>query len=535
MFDLLILGGTVVDGSGGPRYTADIGIRNGKIAKIGALKDENSKDVIDAQGLIVSPGFIDCHTHSDFSLLRNPSALAKLSQGVTTEIIGNCGMSAAPIYDTTEELMLDYVKSVLGERPSTAHWRSTQEYLDVLSSQKPAVNVGFLIGHGTVRTAVMGFENRKPTPAEMEEMKACIHDAMRSGAIGFSTGLSYAPGAYSVTEEIIELAKVAAEYNGVYVTHLRDQVDGLVQSVQEAIDIGKGANISVVISHHKTVGIKNFGKVNETLKLLDEVMEEDGIDTCSDTYPYITGSTTLASVLPPWIQEGGIGHMQAKLIMQENRDRINADFRDGIKGWENRPKAIGWDNIIITTTGKQESRYMEGKSIQECSLDLGRDPIDFVLDLLVEEGGDICIIFNNSCETDLVTMLSHPRTMVGSDGLDVGSNPHPRLYGTFPKVLKEYVREKGILTLEEGIHKMTGLSAKQFHLAEVGFIREGMRADVTIFDPNKIEDLSSYQESRKLSKGIHYVMISGQVAYKEDGPTGVRLGELVNRLNMNSI
>jgi N-acyl-D-aspartate/D-glutamate deacylase len=534
MFDLLILGGTIVDGTGGPRYTADLGIKNGKIAKIGSLKNEDSKEFIDAQGLIVSPGFIDCHTHSDFSLLRNPSAIAKLSQGVTTEIIGNCGMSAAPIYDTTEELMLNYVKSVLGERPSTTHWESTQDYLAVLRSQTPAVNVGVLIGHGTVRTAVMGFENRKPTPSEMEEMKEYIREAMLAGAIGFSTGLSYAPGAYSQTEEIIELAKVAAQYNGVYVTHLRDQVDGLVQSVQEAIEIGKGANIPIVISHHKTVGIRNFGKVNDTLKLLDDVMENGGIETCSDTYPYITGSTTLASVLPPWVQAGGIGQMQGKLIVQENRDRIKNDFRDGIKGWENRPNAIGWDNIIVTATEKQENKYMEGKSIQECSLDLGKDPVDFVLDLLVEEGGNICIIFNNSCESDLITVLSHPRTMVGSDGLDVGLNPHPRLYGTFPKVLKEYVREKGVLTLEEGIYKMTGLSAKQFHLAEVGFIKEGMRADVTIFDSNEIEDLSSYNESRKLSKGIHYVMISGQVAYKEDGPTGVRAGEILNWLTIKS-
>lgn len=526
MLDLLIIGGSVVDGTGKQRYKADIGIIGDTIVDIGILNNRPSKETINADGLIISPGFIDSHTHSDLSILRDPSSLPKLSQGVTTEVIGNCGMSAAPVNRTTSDLLKDYVKPVLGEGDFT--WEGMGDFLDIINKNKPAVNIAVLIGHGTLRTAVLGFEDRAPTQTEMEQMKQLVRDALEVGALGMSTGLGYPPGSYSTTEELIELSKVIFEYNGVYTTHLRDQVDGLIDSVKEAITIGEKANIPIVISHHKTVGKRNFGKVKVTLQLLDKAYE-NGLSTSSDMYPYLHGSTTLVAVLPPWTLEGGLGQLLNRLKKDDIREKIKQDLLLGLDGWENRSKAIGWGNIIINHIESGENKRFEHKSVLDAANEVGKEPADFVMDLINMEKGNIAILFNNSTEEDLLTVLRHSRTMIGSDGLDVGENPHPRLYGTFPKLLGEYVREKGILSLEEGIHRMTGLTAKELHIADVGFIKRGYRADITIFNEDTVKDIADFRESRRLSEGIICVIVGGELAYQDKRLTGKRNGKILRR------
>lgn len=528
MFDLLIQGGIVVDGTGNNRYKADIGINSGIIEEIGNLDKASAKMKIDADGLIVSPGFIDCHTHSDLSILNNPSALPKISQGVTTEIVGNCGMSVAPLHKNTKKLLREYVKPVLGDSEVPWDWQSVGDYLKKVEEVKPAVNIAVLVGHGTIRNAVMGFDNRPPTNEEMERMKELVREGMEAGALGISTGLVYIPGVYALTEELIEISKEVASYGGIHATHMRDQVDGLIESVQETLTLGEKANIPVIISHHKTVGKRNYGKVQKTLRLLDEAYDR-GLKAYSDTYPYITGSTTLASILPPWAVEGGLNELFKRLERKENRERIANDFKVGLPGWENRSHAIGWENIIISYVNKEKNKQFETKSVLDCSLKVAKEPADFVMSLLLEEQGNVGVIFINSVEEDLLTVIQHPRTMIGSDGLDVGKNPHPRLYGTFPKVLGEYVRERGIMTLEESIHKMTGLTAQQMHISDVGFLQKGYRADATIFNLNEIKDIADFNDSRRLSKGIECVIVGGEIAYKNKQLTGSRNGKVLLR------
>ncbi len=527
MFDLLIKNGTVVDGTGKRRFVSDIGVKEGLIADIGSLKHRNAKRIIDVNGLIVSPGFIDCHTHSDLSVLHDPARLPKVSQGVTTEVVGNCGMSAAPINKKTLNLMKEYVKPVLGDYDSWS-WNSVADYLKIVEKANPVVNVAALIGHGTIRTSVMGFENRPPTSVELNLMKELIREGMEAGAFGISTGLSYPPGTYASTDELVELSKVVVEYGGIYATHLRDQVDGLVDSVNEAITIAEQTNIPIIISHHKTVGKRNTGRVKETLSLLDNA-DERGYNTSSDTYPYTKGSTSLAAILPPWAVEGGFKKLFERLKKLEIREKIKRDFLTGLKGWENRSKALGWENIIISFVQSDKNFFLEKMSIQEASEELNKQPADFVMDILIEEEGNVGVIFNNSTETDLQMVMAHRKTMIGSDGLDVGDNPHPRLYGTFPKVLSKYVRETNLLTLEEAIHKMTGLTVTQFGIEEVGFIKKRYRADFTIFNLDNIKDEASFENSRELSKGIQYVIVGGEVVYENRKMTGIRNGKVLRR------
>lgn len=528
MFDLRILNGWVIDGTGTPGYKADIGIKDGRIESIGDLKGEFSLETIEADNKIVSPGFIDSHTHSDLFLIQEPNALAKLSQGVTTEVVGNCGMSVAPVEAKGLPLLQDYVKPVLGDSQTTWAWESVAEYIATLERACPAVNVAMFIGHGTLRTAVMGFENRGPSESEMLAMEKLLSDGMKMGVLGITTGLGYPPGIFSQTDELIGLAKVVAAHGGVYATHLRDQVDGLIESVAEALTIGKQALVPVIISHHKTVGKANLGKVVTTLKMLDEA-NKNGIAASSDTYPYIAGATTLSAVFPPWSVAGGLVSFFERLGDVKLRAKIKEDFENGLPGWENRSKAIGWENILISYTGSEKNAHLARKSIAEAAAKDGVEPADFAMNLMFEEKGNVGVIFNNSSEEDLLTVMKHPRTMIGSDSIPVGLNPHPRLYGTFPKFLGEYVRDKKVLTLEEGIRRITGLTAEQLHINEIGFIKEKYRADITIFNLEEINATSDYVNSRSLAEGITYVIVGGKVTYKEGRLTGIRNGKVLRR------
>ncbi|MCZ8511516.1 D-aminoacylase [Paenibacillus filicis] len=528
MYELVLRNGLIVDGTGSESFIGDIALDGELIVEIGQIT-ERGRTEIDTTGLVICPGFIDSHTHSDLALLHHPESLPKISQGVTTEILGNCGFSVAPIFKNDGvQTYKSYSAPVLGFPDVSWDWESYSEYLDKVAQAKPAVNFASLIGHGTIRSAIMGFENRKPTSQELNHMKAILEQAMKQGALGLSTGLVYAPGAYSDEDEIIELARVIAKYNGVYATHLRNQADGLVESVKEAIKIGKETGVSVHISHHKTVGKQNFGLVNETLTLLDQLMK-DGVWTSSDMYPYLAGNTTLAALLPSWLLEGGVKEMLVRLSNPMLKQKAAEDIESGIPGWENRMKAIGYENVILNAFRTNENKKYQGMRLTEIAHLRGEPVLECAFHLLLEEGGEIGVILMNSTEEDLIAVLQHSRSVVGSDGIYSGDTAHPRLYGTFPRIVKRYVHESKIYSLEEGIHRMTGLTAQIFRLDQIGFLKPGLRADVVVFDPATIEDCATYEHPQSFAKGIQYVIVGGKEVLKDGKVTGIRNGKALFR------
>jgi N-acyl-D-amino-acid deacylase len=524
MYELVIRNGLIVDGTGGDSFIGDVAFEGGLIAKIGHIAELGQTE-IDATGLVVSPGFIDSHTHSDLALLQQPEALPKITQGVTTEILGNCGFSVAPIFKNEGvQTYKSYSAPVLGFTDASWDWETYSEYLEKVTQVQPAVNFASLIGHGTIRSAIMGFENRKPTNQELNQMINLLEQAMQQGALGLSSGLVYAPGAYCEEDELIELARVVAKYGGVYATHLRNQADGLVESVKEAIKIGIESGVSVHISHHKTVGKQNFGLVDETLGLLDEVMKA-GIWTSSDMYPYLAGNTTLAALLPSWLLEGGVNEMLNRLTDPMLKQKAVENIESGIPGWENRMKAIGYENVILNAFKTKENKIYQGMKLTEVAQARKESAPECAFNLLLEEDGEIGVILVNSTEKDLIEVLKHSRSVVGSDGIYSGETAHPRLYGTFPRIVKRYVQESNIFSLEEAIHKMSGLTAQIFGLNQIGFLKSGLRADVVIFDPSTIEDSATYENPKTFSKGIKYVFVGGRAALEDGKVTGIRNGK----------
>lgn len=523
MFDLVIRNGTIIDGSGKDGFVGDIAIQNETIVEIGRIEGQGTIE-IDGTGLVVCPGFIDAHTHSDLSLLERPECSEKITQGVTTEILGNCGFSVAPIAQVSSvQSFRAYAGPVLGYPNQDWSWESYAEYLSTVTAAKPAVNFASLIGHGTVRAVVMGFDNRKPTEQELERMAALLDESMRQGALGLSTGLVYVPGAFSDEDELIALARVVVAHGGIYATHLRNQADGLVDSVKETIRVGMKSGVAIHISHHKTVGERNKGLVHHTLSLLDETMEK-GVFTSSDMYPYLSGSTTMAALLPAWLLEGGIDQMINRLSDPQIRRRAANDIEHGIEGWENRLEAIGFNNVIVNSYQTETNKRFQGLSLAEVAQLTGESVLECMFNLLIEEKGEINVLLQNSTEEDLQEVLQHPRTVVGSDGLFSGDTPHPRLYGTFPRILRRYVSEFNTLSLPEAIHKMTGLTSETFHLGKIGFLRSGFRADIVVFDPQEIKDLATFEHPKVFSSGIRHVLVGGKFALQDGNITGIRNG-----------
>lgn len=528
MYDVMISGGTVVDGSGLPKFRADVAIKDGRIAAIGNLAGAAAGRHIDASERVVAPGFIDSHCHSELSLVAQPTAESKTRQGVTTEILGNCGWSAYPLADATRDTITTFSRPIFGHPNVEWAWSDLAGYFNHLTERGVGVNVATLVGHGNIRAAVLGFEDRAPSAAELDQMKALMQQAMDQGALGISTGLCYPPGIYASTDELVELCRVVARSRGLYATHLRDQVDGLVESVQEALDIGRRAELPVLISHHKTCGKRNFGKVKETLSMLERARAE-GMETFSDIYPYLAGSSTIVVLLPPWVLSGGLEAMLTRLADPDARARIARDWETGLPGWENRVAAVGWESVTVSHVVTDKNRDLVGLTVVEGAAKRGKTILNFLCDLLLEERGEVGQILVNSCEEDMLMVLTHPYTMVGSDGLDVGDKPHPRQYGTFPKVLGEFVREKQALSLESAIHKMTGYTAQTFGLPEIGLVREGYRADLTVFDPATVKDMATYGDSRRFPVGIDWVMVGGVPSVAEGRTTGDLNGRVLRR------
>jgi dihydroorotase/N-acyl-D-amino-acid deacylase len=529
MYDLLIRGGKIVDGTGNPWYRGDVAIRGGRIVAVsrGSLGGGAgaAARVVDAEGLVVAPGFIDIHTHSDTAVLAQPGAEAKLQQGVTTEVLGNCGISIAPLTDEHLSDLRSYALPIMGYPEVPWTWRDLAGYWQAVHQAAPAVNVASFIGLGTVRCAVMGYREGAPADAEMKAMEALVDEAMRQGAVGITTGLVYAPGTYASVEEIWALARVAATHGGVYSSHIRDQGDSFLESIAETVEVGRRTGIPVIVAHHKVVGERNWGKVGQSLALLDEA-RQNGLDTGSDVYPYLAGSTTMTALLPPWALEGGLESLLRRLDDPAARQRIQHDWAEGIAGWDNRVGSLGFDNILINFVGSERNQDLVGLSLAAAAGRRGRAPAvaDFLLDLLLEEQGQIGNIQVACREADLRRVLAHPATSIGSDGLHVGKRPHPRLYGTFPRILGEYVRTQRILTLEEAVRKMTSLTARRLGLPGVGLIEPGYRADITLFDPETVVDKATYDDPVRPAAGISYVIVGGRVALADGKITGERAG-----------
>lgn len=508
MYQLIIRGGRIIDGSGAPWYCGDVAVAGGRIAQLGRLGGAQAERVIDAGGQVVCPGIIDIHSHSDAALTSFPKASSKIRQGVTTEVVGQCGASAAPV-DEISQL----------ESGEAGHWPTMGHYLDALRQNGVAVNVAAVVGHGSIRRAVMKNEDREPRPAELAAMVSQVADAMKQGAWGISTGLIYAPSMYAKTPELIVLAAECARHGGIYFTHLRNESSGLLQSLDEALEIGKKANIPVQISHLKVTGEANWGLVRPALSRMVEARQQ-GIDVTADQYPYIASATSLSAVLPGWVREGQRDAVMGKLRHQ--REQIIGELS----------QARDWSRIMVSAVARDEDRRWEGASIAQVAAGRGVGPEEAVIDLLLDNAMLVGMVGFGMCEEDVEYVMAHPLVMIGSDASARSAEaaqgkPHPRNYGTFPRVLGRYSRQQGILTLEEAVRKMTSLPASRMGITDRGLIRPGMMADLVVFDPSTVLDTATFTDPHQYPAGINYVMVNGQLVLERGTELPVRPGQVL--------
>jgi N-acyl-D-amino-acid deacylase len=516
MMRTIIRNVSVLDGTGSPAYPADIGLEGDRIAAIGDLAGTQGEEILDGAGLTAAPGFIDMHSHSDFTLPILPGAESKVYQGVTTEVIGQCGDSPAPLTPATREVARAADPKLPWE------WLSFAEYLDYLRQGGLSLNVVPLVGHSAVREAGMGYEDRPPTADEMAIMKGLVAQAMDEGAWGMSSGLIYPPGMYASTDELVELARVAAGRGGFYFSHIRGEGSRLLKAVGEAIEIGQRARVPVQIAHFKASKPQNWSLLPQALGLLDEARAR-GLDVAADRYPYTASSTSLSTSLPPWAHDGGRDALLERLRNPEERARILADTR---------PRE--WDKVLIAYSPNNPE--LEGLTVADIAAQRGTPPAETVLDVLLETEARISEIHFGMSEENLRMVLRHPAVMVGSDGSARApegptgeGKPHPRGYGTFPRVLGKYAREEKVLTLPEAVRKMTGMPAERLGLSDRGRLAEGMKADLVLFDPDTVRDRATYIDPHQYPAGIPYVWVNGQLVIGPEGHTGALPGQVLSR------
>lgn len=527
-YNIVIKGAWVIDGTGAPKFKADIGILGERIDKIGEISESQGDIVIDAKGLVVCPGFIDIHSHSDLSILSNAKAESKIMQGITTEVIGNCGFSPAPVKEPAKEEL----KRELEKYGLDLTWKTMGEYFRRIEENGISVNVAPLVGFGTIRACVMNYENRRPTKDELDEMKALTEQAMLDGAFGLSTGLIYAPNCYADTDEIVEVCKVVSQYGGIYASHIRGEGRTLVEAVREAVEIGKRANISVEISHHKAAGVVNWGKVRETIKMIEKVRRE-GLNINFDVYPYTASHTSLEALMPPWVLEGGREKLEERLRDPKIREKIKYEIENSINIVDNPIVDSGWDRIVPVYLDSDKNS--EGESLEKIARDVGRDPYDVFFELILRNK-NAQVILHEMSEEDVITVMKHPLSMICTDSEASSTSDisrigltHPRGFGAFPRVLGVYVREKGILALEEAIKKMTSMAAKKLGILGRGEITEGAYADIVIFNPQRIKDTATYENPYSYPVGIEYVIVNGEITVKEGKHRGTLEGKVIRK------
>lgn len=518
-YDVLIRHGRVLDGAGNPWVYADVAIRGDRIVKIGRDLHGKARREIDAHGLIVAPGFIDMHVHSDLPLLVNGDAQSKIHQGVTTEILGEA-TSVAPVCEASRKESAPSDAELQIKRD----WTDFRGYFQRLLKQGTSVNVGTYVAGSTIRACGMGYDMRPPTPAELEAMKRIVDDAMRQGALGLATGMIYPPNSYAKTDELIELAKVASKYGGIYTTHMRSEGPGLLPAIEENIAIAEGAHIPVHILHLKSSGMKNWGRMKDAVQMIAAARAR-GVEISANQYPYVASSTGLSTQLPQWALDGGTDKMVARLKDPAERARIRAAV---VTGMSDPTK------MFVASVPSETNHSYEGHTIAEVAQMRHEEPPDTVLNLLTEENGRVGMIFFTMSEDDLRLAMQQPWVSIGSDGSAVQPEGllgrhklHPRSYGTHARVLGHYVREEHVLTLEDAVRKMTSLAASQLGVRDRGLLADGYHADVVVFDPDKIADTATFANPHQFATGVKYVLVNGKVVIDDGKHTGARPGQIV--------
>ncbi len=525
-WELLIAGGRVIDGTGRPAFEADVAVAGGRIAALGARLEGRARRLIRAEGLVVAPGFIDLHSHSDYALLMDGRGTSKVLQGVTTEVIGNCGFSAAP----AGPARLDMLYGADGCRED---WPSVDAYASRLRDAGIGPNAAALVGHSTLRSRVMGLARRPPTPLEWDRMVGLLDDALSDGVFGLSSGLIYAPGSFAAADELAGLASVVGRRGGFYATHLRDEADAVVEAVDEALALGERAAVPVQLSHHKAKGDANWGKVDLTLARV-EAARARGLDVTLDVYPYTATSTLLRAVLPAWAHEGGDAALRARLASPVERRRLVEALAGSVHGLRDVKGRSPWDRIVVSLC--RRNPIVEGRGIGEMAEAAGAAPAEVVLDVLRDGGLDTGMVVFCLAEEDVEAVLRYPHAMVASDGEalpvdrphEIG-RPHPRSFGTFPRVLGEYVRERRVLGLEEAVRKMTSLPAARLGLGDRGMVAEGAWADLTVFDPGVVADAATYDDPVLAPVGISHVLVNGVPVVEDGRPLDARPGRVLRR------
>lgn len=525
-FDIIILKGTIIDGTGSKSYPADIGIKNGMIKEIGDLSRAKAKTILDVSRLIVSPGFIDIHTHTDLGILRNPKGESKIHQGVTTEIGGQCGGSFAPISKREFEKDAKQYKEKYG---LTLKGPSFANHLEMMRDWKFSVNQADMVGLGTIRELIVGMDDRPATKTEMELMKKEIQAALNGGAVGISSGLEYTPGSFASTEELIELSRSMPEgINKLYATHMRNEDDTGEEAVAEAVRIARESGARLELSHLKASGKSNWHKADSLLKMLDNAVAE-GIKAHADRYTYVAYHTGLANLFPLWSRDGGKKDFIKRLNDKSNYYKLKAYSEKKVSNLDG-----AWNGVVISSINNDELSYVKGKSVQQIADEMNMEPFDTAVKLLVESGGRVSMVGFGMSEKSTEKILSHPRVMIASDASahapypPMNKNiPHPRAYGTFPRAIAKYVKERNLVPLEEMIKKMTLMPAQKIGIKDRGEIAVGKHADITIFDYNTIKDKATFIEPAQYPDGIPYVMVNGKVVIKNGKHTGALPGEII--------
>ena len=523
MLDILIKGATIVDGTGAKAWVGDAAIAGGRFVALDRCIPGEARRVITADGYMLAPGFIDIHCHSDFSLFDHPGADIKLRQGVTLEVLGNCGTSLAPLGAISRALIPAESDSDIQSWEHPLDWSTYGQYVNTLQTSGLSINVTGLVGHGTLRLTAMGSTDKKPTPDQMDRMKSLLSQSMDEGAAGLSTGLIYAPGCFAATRELIALARVAGRKGGYYASHIRNEADEIITALEEIIRIGREAEIPVHVSHLKIAGKKNWALRETVVEKLVSARSE-GIDITCDVYPYFHSSTTILALLPPWCLEGGTASLMPRLKDPRQRERIIAGITDGIAGWENMVQHTGLDKIVISSVKSTQRKGLGGKSIAQIAVAAQQDPFQVLLDLVEAENGAVSIITESMNEENMVRFLSLPFAMVGSDGSPSQDRPHPRLYGTFPRVIRRIVRELGALSMEAAVHKMSGLTARRLGLKDTGTLRKGFKADAVLFDPLTFGDTATYDHPRSFPRGLLATIVNGEIVIDGKTHTGAKPG-----------
>jgi N-acyl-D-amino-acid deacylase len=528
-FDLVILNGHIIDGTGSPWYSADIGIRDGRIAAIGSLAHAGAKRRIDARGRVVAPGFIDMLGQSDLTILVNPHVPSKIYQGITTEITGEGG-SPAPLSDAlvrADHLAYEHYQI-------TPDWKTFDEYFARLERQGLGINLASYVGATSVRRMVLGDADRAPSPEQLEQMKLLVRQAMQQGARGLSTALEYAPAPYASTGELIALASEAARYGGIYATHMRNESDSEMDALAEAARIAREARIPVEIWHLKTAGKANLGRMPQVVAFIEQQRHE-GLDIAADTYAYTAWFNSFSAFIPPWAHDGGDTKLIERLKDPATRARIRKDMETPSEAWDNEWQEIpGPEAVLISVVQNPKLVPLQGKRLSEIAQLWGKDPIDTIFDLLIEDGAFTEVAVFGMQESDVALALVQPWVSIDNDssgtapeGLLGAEHPHPRAYGTFPRILRKYVREENKLTLPEAIRKFTALPAQRVRLTDRGVLKAGMWADVVVFDPQRVRDVATFENPNQLSEGMDFVLVNGVPVIEEGKMTSALPGKVL--------